>query len=211
MGMINSQRMAIPKLGDEKPFEIDKIEGQKDNGESMEALTRIQGWVTELIGFNYNLMDIAGNVDFALQIVKEDRNKAELILSLQNRFNKPLNEAIAKIVKYEFPEDNNIDIEAKLFECREIKEQFYAEETEKIKAKVELLASIYLAEDADTELKRYFTRRCFELFAPGFIYAQQMNDILGDYDRLNNTKPKTHKEEEEIADNNDNGDTEFGD
>jgi hypothetical protein len=177
----------------------------------MEALTRIQGWVTELIGFNYNLMDIAGNVDFALQIVKEDRNKAELILSLQNRFNKPLNEAIAKIVKYEFPEDNNIDIEAKLFECREIKEQFYAEETEKIKAKVELLASIYLAEDADTELKRYFTRRCFELFAPGFIYAQQMNDILGDYDRLNNTKPKTHKEEEEIADNNDNGDTEFGD
>lgn len=207
MGMINSQRLLIPKIGDEKPFEIDKIEGQKDNGETLEALTKIQGWVTELIGFNYNLMDSTGNVDFALQIVKEDRNKAELILSLQNRFNKPLSEAISKIVKYEFGDDPNLDIEAKFFECREIKEQFYSEQTEKITAKIELLQSIYLPQDADAEDIRYFKRRCFELFAPGFIFTKQMNEIIEDLGRKNATEVDKHSEEEEI--NNENGDDEF--
>lgn len=200
MGLISSQRLMIPRTKNQEMFDIERIEGQKDNGEAFENLLKIQGMVTELIGFNYNMLDPSANADFALQIVNADRNKAEMILSLQKLFNDPLRQAINLILKYEFQDDTNIEVDAKFSEMREVRQQIFAEQLGKITERIDLISAFMLPEDADADKKYYFRQKLFKILAAMFINIDELEEILDEYDRENATKEEKNEEDDSIND-----------
>ena len=191
-GMINSHRIMVPvSRNGVKPFEIDRIEGQKTADGYYDDMTKLGSLITELMGFSYNLLDPSANADFAIQILSADANKAEQITSLQKRFNPSLNEAFKKILMFELGDDVDLtNVHVKFPEQRQLKTQVFNDNISKIDERIKLIVSNVLGEDADKGLSQYMTEELFLEYASIYVDVDKITSIKKRWEMIKNTKTK---------------------
>lgn len=198
MSISNTNKFAMPMTRDGlTPLTIDKIEGQKPDDNIFDELVRLASIITDEVGFSYTMLDPSTSVETATQLIASREDKAEMIINKQILFNEPKSEAINKIAKYEWGH-NDLDIYARFPEIRVMKQGIFADMSDKLNAKLDLIMNNMYAKEMESDKEKvlYMRKELFKYYISTIIdipYIEKLeeqykyNRVFAKKDNSNNT------------------------